>query len=91
MGWDVGESGGEDGVFGWGERWGRFVLVGMVGAATLPEEGVVNLRYAGCLKSVWFGLMVPVFLRRWATLGSWVTFVQLEMEPAKSAYKPFEP
>ena len=39
MGWDVGESSGEDGVFGWAERWGRFVLVGMVGAATLPDEG----------------------------------------------------
>ena len=38
MGWDVGECGGEDGVFCWAEGPGGFVLVGMVGAATLPKE-----------------------------------------------------
>lgn len=39
MAWDVSESSGEDGLFGWAERWGGFVLVGMVTAATVPDEG----------------------------------------------------
>ena len=38
MGWDVRKGGGEDGVFGWGERRRSFVLIGMVGATTLPHE-----------------------------------------------------
>ena len=38
MGWDVGEGGGEDGVFGWVEGRRSFVLVGMVGSAMLQNK-----------------------------------------------------
>ena len=49
MGWDVeGEGGGEDGGVGRGERWGFFVLVGVVGAVTLPGEGEGEGRSEAC-------------------------------------------
>lgn len=38
MGWYVGEGGGEDGVFCWVEGRRSFVLVGMVGSATLEQK-----------------------------------------------------
>lgn len=36
MGWDMGEGGGENGVFRWVEWRRSFVLIRMVGAATSP-------------------------------------------------------
>lgn len=45
MVWDVGEGGGEDGVFGWVEGWRSFVLVGMVRAATFRKEAQSNMRW----------------------------------------------
>lgn len=45
MAWDVSEGGGEDGVFGWVEGGRRFVLVGVVGPATLPNEAQSKMRW----------------------------------------------